>query len=353
MKTTIALLSLIVILVSCSKRAEPPAPVSYGSGAPVTVVAPRPEIAPPLQVEQIIVVQQGENIRSISERYGIQQAEIIARNKLLPPYHIFPGQNLKLPEGVTPKPRPLLEASSDEMSEDIESPQEKAPLPGTGSDTVFEKEDDILPLQKPKRKKRSIAEREKELEDKFSSLEEITPPSGKKKKQEQEKRVEEVKKKGAVKKTTSLDEETEEEEKPSPAKQVEQPEKPSGHSGKFRWPLKGKILSHFSQGDGKMKNDGINIAAPRDTPIVAAENGIVVYEGNEMQGFGNLVLLKHPGGWMSAYGHCAKIFVKRGQTVNQGDRIALVGDTGNVRSSQLHFELRKKSTVVDPLQYLE
>ena len=122
---------------------------------------------------------------------------------------------------------------------------------------------------------------------------------------------------------------------------------------KFTWPVKGNIVSEFGQGEGKMKNDGINISAPQGTPIAAVQSGAVVYAGNEMQGFGNLVLIKHPGGWISSYGHCAKILVRQGQKVLKGDRIGLVGNTGSVKHPQLHFELRKKSKVVDPQQYLE
>ena len=101
-----------------------------------------------------------------------------------------------------------------------------------------------------------------------------------------------------------------------------------------------------------MRNDGINIAAPRGTPVLAAENGVVVYAGNELRGFGKLILVKHSGGWVSAYAHNQSFMVKRGEKVTKGQRIARVGSTGGVISPQLHFELRKGRDAKDPRKYL-
>jgi murein DD-endopeptidase MepM/ murein hydrolase activator NlpD len=123
-------------------------------------------------------------------------------------------------------------------------------------------------------------------------------------------------------------------------------------SGKFLWPVNGKVVSPFGPKDGGLHNDGINIAAPLGTPVRAADNGVVVYAGNELRGFGNLLLVRHAGGWVSAYAHCDALLVKRGQEVKRGQVIARVGQTGNVAAPQLHFELRKGAQAINPMNEL-
>ncbi|MBI1980420.1 MAG: peptidoglycan DD-metalloendopeptidase family protein [Methylocystis sp.] len=116
----------------------------------------------------------------------------------------------------------------------------------------------------------------------------------------------------------------------------------------FRWPARGRIIQGFSSGG----NDGINIAVPEGTQVKAAEGGVVAYAGNELKGYGNLVLIRHPNGFVSAYAHNGELDVKRGDQVKRGQTIAKSGQSGNVGSPQLHFELRKGSTPVDPTRYL-
>ena len=103
---------------------------------------------------------------------------------------------------------------------------------------------------------------------------------------------------------------------------------------------------------GALRNDGINIAAPAGVPVRAADAGTVVFAGSEPQSFGNLILIRHSDGWLSAYGHNDSLLVKRGDTVRRGQTIARVGSSGNVDSPQLHFELRHANEAVDPMQYL-
>jgi murein DD-endopeptidase MepM/ murein hydrolase activator NlpD len=122
--------------------------------------------------------------------------------------------------------------------------------------------------------------------------------------------------------------------------------------GQFLWPVNGKIISGFGPREGGLHNDGLNIAAPQGTPIRAAENGVVAYAGNELRGFGNMLLIRHADGWMSAYAHADTLLVKRGDNVVRGQTIARVGQTGNVSSPQLHFELRRGADAVDPIEYL-
>jgi murein DD-endopeptidase MepM/ murein hydrolase activator NlpD len=120
----------------------------------------------------------------------------------------------------------------------------------------------------------------------------------------------------------------------------------------FRWPVKGRIIAGFGQRPNGTQNDGINLAVPEGTPVKAAEDGTVAYAGNELKGYGNLVLVRHANGFVSAYANASAITVKRGDTVKRGQVIAHAGQTGNVTSPQLHFEIRKGSTPVDPTKYL-
>lgn len=130
------------------------------------------------------------------------------------------------------------------------------------------------------------------------------------------------------------------------------PQPPARSSGRFLWPLKGPVVSGFGPKGKGLHNDGINIASPRGTPVLAAENGVVAYAGNELQGFGNLVLLQHADGYMTAYAHADAVLVERGATVQRGQIIARVGSTGSVDSPQLHFEIRRGRRPVDPTRYL-
>jgi murein DD-endopeptidase MepM/ murein hydrolase activator NlpD len=126
---------------------------------------------------------------------------------------------------------------------------------------------------------------------------------------------------------------------------------PSGAMPSFRWPVRGRVIAGFGSKNGT-QNDGINLAVPEGTPIKAADDGVVAYAGNELKGYGNLVLVRHSNGYVSAYAHASELMVKRGDTIKRGQVIAHAGQTGNVTSPQLHFEIRKGSTPVDPTQYL-
>lgn len=150
---------------------------------------------------------------------------------------------------------------------------------------------------------------------------------------------------------------------PAPAPQAAQPvqdpkttaslpkpeEAAASEKADFRWPARGRVITGFS---GKGGNEGINIAVPEGTPVRAAESGTVAYAGSELKGYGNLVLIRHSNGYVSAYAHNGELKVKRGETVKRGQVVANSGQTGNVSSPQLHFELRKGSAPVDPTPYL-
>jgi murein DD-endopeptidase MepM/ murein hydrolase activator NlpD len=120
----------------------------------------------------------------------------------------------------------------------------------------------------------------------------------------------------------------------------------------FRWPVRGRVIQAFGPKPNGLQNDGINLAVPEGTPVKAADDGVVAYAGNELKGYGNLVLVRHANGFVTAYAHASDILVKRGDSVKRGQVIAHSGQTGNVTSPQLHFEIRKGATPVDPAQYL-
>lgn len=127
---------------------------------------------------------------------------------------------------------------------------------------------------------------------------------------------------------------------------VQEPQASS--SDKFRWPVSGRVITDFAAS----KATGINIEAPEGTPVKAAENGTVIYVGSGVEGYGNLVLIRHANGYVSAYAHLKSMSVSKGANVNRGDAIGATGMTGSVSKPQLHFELRKGATPVDPVPLL-
>ena len=140
---------------------------------------------------------------------------------------------------------------------------------------------------------------------------------------------------------------------PRPSPRPARPTPPPPVPGKgFVWPVQGKVLSGFGPKAKGLHNDGINIAASRGSAVRAAESGVVAYAGNELRGFGNLLLIKHAGGWVTAYAHNETLLVQAGDKVSKGQPIARVGSTGNVTKPQLHFELRRGKRAIDPRRHL-
>ena len=122
---------------------------------------------------------------------------------------------------------------------------------------------------------------------------------------------------------------------------------------KLRWPASGRIITGFGQRSDGTHNDGINLSVPLGTSVHAAESGTVAYAGSELKGYGNLILLRHDNGWVTAYAHNDQLNVKRGDKVQRGQVIATAGRTGSVDQPQVHFELRQGSKPVDPVPFLE
>lgn len=254
-------------------------------------------MVPTYQQIPVIQVKKDDTLYSLARRYDTTVQALAEKNNIADPTALQVGQDLKLPKAVRVASYELQEGQTPV------TPQKKA----------------LSPAQKAKKTAQPIAESKK------------TTVSNKKVAT-------------AVKKTY-----------PKPTQKMKKLDKPFVATGKvnFAWPVKGKIISAFGSKGGGVKNDGINIGAAKGTPIKSAEAGIVVYAGNELKGYGNLLLIRHEKNFMSAYAHADKLLVKTGDVVAKGDKIATVGTTGNVKQPQLHFEIRKKTKSVDPKKYLQ
>lgn len=207
---------------------------------------------------------------------------------------------------------------------------QKVKIPGANhatSQVVAEADVEVIPVKKPVKKRAPL-----------SLAEEETPSA------DETPMADEPVQTAKVKDTSRIDPET----------KVELPVAQLSNAGalNLRWPLKGKVISNYGPKENGLKNEGINIAVPEGTSIRAADGGVVAYAGNELKGYGNLVLIRHTGGYVTAYAHAKELLVKRGDTVKRGDVIAKAGQTGAVSSPQLHFEVRKGATALDPMKHL-
>ena len=238
------------------------------------------------------VVQSGDTIYSIARHYDIEMRSLVSLNQIGPPYQISAGQVLKLPARRTGR-HPVAAARTGPV------------VPGPATTPP-------LPLPRPARQATVIAATS-------ASPEPVTPAA----------------RKGTQSRTIRM-------------------AAPPQRGGKrFLWPVRGRVISNFGPRKGGLHNDGINIAAPRGAPILAADNGIVAYAGSQLRGFGKLLLIKHAGGWITAYAHADRLLVKRGDVVKRGQTIAAIGETGDVQRPQLHFEVRRGARAVDPRKQLE
>lgn len=120
----------------------------------------------------------------------------------------------------------------------------------------------------------------------------------------------------------------------------------------FIWPVKGKLISKYGKTKEGFYNDGININSKKGSNVISSEDGKVIYSGNEIPGYGNLILIKHNKNWITAYAHLNDVYIEKGKVVKKGEKIGSVGSSGNVSVPQLHFEIRKGKESVDPLRFL-
>lgn len=283
--------------------------VSRRYGVPMKDIIQANRLAPPydLQVGQTLVmprprahvVRRGDTLFAIARAYQVDMNAMARVNRLTPPYLIQVGQHLLVPDqhyiavaGTPPRPasRPQVTAAA------APQPVAKPAPPAAARPAAASAAARPGPVTKPVAAPPTVAARPV-----------AAPPP---------------------------------------------PPPPSRTTSTFAWPVSGKIVSRFGGKADGSRNDGINIAAPRGAPVKAAENGVVVYSGNELKGFGNLLLIKHADGWMTAYAHNELLTVKKGETVRRGQTIGRVGTSGNVSAPQLHFEIRRGSKAVDPIKHL-
>lgn len=261
-------------------------------------------------------VQSGDTVYNISRRYGVDQSSLMAANNIAPPYTIRLGQVLRVPGRVDAVAAPA-------QNEAPERPAAAA-HPVAAGPLVLSPPVDRRPVEPPPPVVLSVAP---------GHL--IPPPS--------------VKPPAIV--------EPDPDHLPPPRTTAAVPPKAAtgpgaAAAGRFIWPVAGDVVSRYGPRPGGQHNDGINVQAVEGSTVRAADSGVVAYAGNEIRGYGNLLLIRHAQGWMSAYAHCRRLLVKKGDTVARGQAIAEVGRTGNVTVPQLHFEIRQDGEALDPLTVL-
>ena len=307
-----------------------------------------------------IIVADGENIDIVSRRYGVPQEALLKANGFSSGGQVRPGTRLIIPIYNASAAKSATESKARDADADETKPSKE------------KKEKSAKEIARDKAEKEADTSEHKK-HDKAKSAE--SDKSDKAEKSDKSAKADKPAKANASAKTdttakTDAPAKKEAKLEAAPGKKPAQTDQtPTGsvHSDEaaakpltgaeadaagvapeFRWPARGRIIEGFKAGG----NDGINIAVPEGTSVKAAESGVVAYAGSELKGYGNLVLIRHPNGFVTAYANNGELEVKRGETVKRGQIIAKSGQSGNVSSPQLHFELRKGSTPVDPTSYL-
>jgi murein DD-endopeptidase MepM/ murein hydrolase activator NlpD len=296
------------------------------------------------------VVQAGDTVYGIARSHGLDATQLAERNGLAAPYTIDPGQTLTLPgtaptnlasaapvEGVSAAP---VEAVAAMPLPAVSSQPLPSPAEAETSSTEVVTTIQSGPAQP------AVAEEVVESSTMTTGAPQPLTPQPVSAAPISSSPVEPQ---PAAAPTSTVQPE------PAPAPQpvtAVLPAPPARAGSKFIWPVDGTLLSGYGPKADGMRNDGINIGAPEGAPVKAAENGVVAYAGKELRGFGNLILIKHEGDYVTAYAHNEELLVKRGDIVRRGETIARVGSSGNVDSPQLHFEVRRGSQAIDPLSVM-
>lgn len=268
------------------------------------------------RMQQVIVVA-GDNLFSISRQNGVNLRDLIEQNNLAAPYALKPGQKLLIPQ---------LQRNYHEVKEG-ETLYAISRQYGIKIDGLVEINNLHEPYAIKAGQKILIS---KSADVKKPSYQLVSPELSKKPAEAQTAQAVEN---AGIKAAIS--------------------EKISQQFSHFSWPIKGEVISKFGPKNGGLYNDGINIKAKDGEAVKAAQEGVVAYVGNELRGYGNLVIVKHQSGWITAYAHLKEFAVRRGQKISKGEKIGLVGATGNVSSPQLYFGLRKGRDAVNPQNYLK
>lgn len=332
-------------LAACSSRSGP-APVISGKSS-TNSMAP---------MGNTITVSAGDTVYSLAYKHNLSTRELIQANNLQAPYPLKAGQILVLPGPGAIIDKPISQSTFPPQKDVRVAPTSIEPIKSSNDDSELAsdlhkgagmlKAPDLVKTTEvksaPKEDPEAVAER-KALERELGKSDYKPKAPG----------VLEVPEEAPKKKVKPSVEQVEDTTNEAPSKSppqespVKEPQEPVSQASSFSWPLQGDVIKGFGGG-----NNGLNIAAPQGTPVKAAADGKVAYVGNEARGFGNVILVKHDGGWITAYAHIEKALVSRGQAVTQGQTIAKVGSTGNVQSPQLHFEIRKGMKGVDPKKHL-
>jgi murein DD-endopeptidase MepM/ murein hydrolase activator NlpD len=307
--------------------------------------------APPVET---VTVAQGDTLYSISRRLNVSVRAMIDTNHLSPPYRLIPGQRLMLPGIVehVVKPGETLLAVAQRYGT---TPADLARINNLKAPNYVIKVGQRLTLPAAAKTASAAPEQLANKADRRPATVETQPLPPPSQPQPQPQQAPHQQAPAAQPQASPPME-------PLPVSaRVERPvnkhnyaplTEPPALSGGFAWPARGRLVARFGVMGKGVRNDGINIEVPRGAPVRAAADGVVAYAGNELRGFGNLLLIKHADGWMSAYGHNDELVVKRGEVVKRGQVVAKAGASGNVRTPQLHFELRKNGDAVDPQRHL-
>jgi murein DD-endopeptidase MepM/ murein hydrolase activator NlpD len=302
-------------------------------------------------------VQQGDTLLSLSRHFGVDASTLARTNDIPPPYPVKLGQTLILPPpvqtagvqaaGVQAAPgAPAIGAASAVIAEPLAAPPASdaaRPLPASNIGALPPVAHEPVSRAAPSAAAEPVQSAPAQIQ-----ATSVPPPSIPHAPYQS----------SPVQPPAPLSVQPPGLAAAPPASVATAPEPPSAfseppHNGRgFAWPVRGPVLVGYGPGANGTQNDGVNIAAPLGTPVLAANDGVVAYAGNELRGFGNLILLKHVDGWTTAYAHCDSIAVKRGDRVKRGQAIGRVGATGAVGEPQLHFELRRGTRALDPQSYL-
>jgi murein DD-endopeptidase MepM/ murein hydrolase activator NlpD len=332
--------------------------------------------ARPARPAAVVYVQRGDTLPAIARRYNVAAQAIIETNGLAAPYTLSRGQRLVIPpayvaetwrEQPPPRPRKPVQASYNGAFSAAESKPvarvQAEPLvaPKPVRAPTEEVESTLDPRLEGARFYALGMPREKPAFEAQGTLEE-TPaqslseaafvlPRPKPKLDAAERDLDAPYVPPKKTRQAGRDTDLVYDEKPKPKRQIADADDERS-TGRFIWPVRGKVVSNFGRRGSGVHNDGINIAADPNTPVKAADAGTVIYAGNELAGYGNLLLVRHANGFVTAYAHNKKLLVDRGDRVKQGETVALVGATGDVDRPQLHFEIRKGDRAVDPNRHL-
>jgi len=341
---------------------------------------------------QPVTVGAGENIETLSRKYGVPQSAILQANHITDTARVRPGQRIVIPRyiggGAQPAPQTTASlAPRSPASAPVAAPAVTHTASGASTTHIVEPGQTLLGISRRYGKSVADIARANHIKTyaKLNAGDRLTIPGVAPRAvpvaanglQQQQRTVAVAAPRGtppqtlqqqahqpqavpvpSAPKTVASVEPTQTARIAAPSAPVETPAEPTksaeavGAIPSFRWPARGRVIAAYGSKLNGQNNDGINIAVPEGTPVKAAEDGTVAYAGNELKGYGNLVLIRHANGYVSAYAHASELLVKRGDTVKRGQIIGRSGQTGSVTSPQLHFEIRKGSTPVNPNQFL-